>query len=99
MKTLEPQFTDRGFNFTQVVRRGDLAVFHKKRVDGVAECWETVRIGRHNGYKIGGKAIAPAETFPPSSAWGSQGWTYSDEGAALDKMSQLEIAELEANAA
>jgi hypothetical protein len=37
--------------------------------------YEVVKIGRHNGYIMGGMSIEPAETYPGSSLWGIAAWT------------------------
>jgi hypothetical protein len=46
-------------------------------------------IGSHNGYKLGGSYIKPAETYPSSSMWGIAGWTCPDELTANEKFENI----------
>jgi len=84
MKKLEKQFVKKGFKFTQVTRKGDVAIYKQESVavkDPKAN-YEVVIIKSHNGYEIGGSKIAAAEVYPGSTQWGLLGWTYSDLPAA-----------------
>lgn len=82
-KLLEPEFRKSGFRFRQLIRDGDVAIFHKVHLKN-SSCpkdtdagFEVVVIGRHDGYVLGGVQIEPAETMPSNSQWGSRGWTYT----------------------
>lgn len=78
-KPLEPIFTKVGFRFKQIVREGDLAIFHKTHLSPAHDGgFEVVIIGRHDGYEIAGNKIEPAETYPSNEQWGVKGWTYAD---------------------
>lgn len=62
----------------QMKRVGDVAIYERivektSTVDG----YEVVRIGRHNGYTLGGQYVAPAETYPGSSQFGKSAWSCS----------------------
>lgn len=73
-----------------LVRRvGNVAVYRRQKIGGKAVHFETVIIGRHNGYVIAGATIAPAETYPLSEQWGAKGFTFNDESKALSKAKQL----------
>ena len=79
-KPLELQFTKTGFRFKQLVREGDLAIFHKVALDPRPHDagFEVVVVGRHDGYEIAGVKIEPSETYPSNEQWGNKGWTYPD---------------------
>ena len=51
--------------------------------------YEVVKLGRHNGYQMGGVFIEPAETYPGSSLWGITGWTCASIDSALMRYNQL----------
>ncbi len=94
-KPLETEFTKKGFRLKQLWRDGDVAVFHKVRVESANTGkpfdagFETVVIGRHNGYELGGVKIEPAETYPGDSQWGTKGWSYTNLWAAECKYNSL----------
>lgn len=77
MKILEKQFKANKFNFKQITRVGDAAIYQKTAVDGKALSIEVIRIKSHNGYEIGGVQIPASEVYPSSSQWGLYGWTYN----------------------
>ena len=89
MKTLPTQFTDRGFQFNQLRRRGNVAVF--SRTKGKVTHFETVIVDSHQGFQIKGKQIEPSEFYPSSEQWGTKGFTFNDQDAALAKASALEL--------
>lgn len=77
MKKIEKQFKKYGFDFKQIKRVGDVAIFEQsssKWPSGDVR-YEVVKIGRHKGYYMGGQKIEAAETYPGNSLWGIQGWT------------------------
>lgn len=74
-KPVPTVFTKKGFSYRQLKRIGNKAIFEQTR-KGTALCnYEVVKIGRHNGYTMGGVYIEPSETYPGSSLWGIMGWT------------------------
>lgn len=89
MKTLPTKFTKNDFEFEQLQRTGDVAIYRKKRPNHSQWTFETIIVGRHNGFTLGGNHIAPAETYPSSEAWGASGWTYQDKACAFAKMDSL----------
>jgi len=74
-KTIPTSFKKKGFTYTQLKREGKKAIFEQTRTGSTIHNYEVVKIGRHNGYIMGGVAIEPAETYPGSSLWGITGWT------------------------
>ena len=74
-KTVPVQFTKKGFHYQCLRRQGDAAIYIQTR-PGSGMCnYEVIKIGRHNGYTMGGVYIAPSETYPGASLWGLCGWT------------------------
>ena len=100
MKVLDTEITKSGFTYRQVKREGNLAIYsqhdHPRAKPGA---YEVIIIQSHDGYEIGGAHIPAAESVPPTSAWGSKGWTYSTNlyadalQKALDKLDQVKQAE------
>ena len=75
MKKIGKSFTKYGFDFNLVKRKGNVAIFKQTRIGCVGIHYEVVKIGKHNGYHMGGQKIEAAETYPGNSLWGIQGWT------------------------
>lgn len=88
MKALQPRFKKNGFFHSQSIRVGNIAVFQRWKGKELPH-FETIVIGSHDGYELAGVKIAPAETYPSSSAWGSQGWTFNNRESAIRKMDAL----------
>lgn len=93
MRKLVKSFKQKGFNFTQIKRDGDFAIFKKIPVNGTHVSYEVVIVSRHNGYELGGQYIEPAETYPSSSQWGVKGWTCTSLKEAETKFINLKEAE------
>lgn len=89
MKILEKSFKSSGFQFNQIVRLKDKAIYERKALVGKAKSFEVIVIKSHNGYEIGGTYIEPAETYPSSSQWGIYGWTYTNIEDAMKKYSSF----------
>ena len=88
-KTIPTAFKKKGFTYTQLKREGARAIFQQTRAGSSLNNYEVVKIGRHNGYVMGGMTIEPAETYPGSSLWGITAWTCTSMDAAETKYSQL----------
>lgn len=89
MKILEKEFKANRFNFKQVTRVGDAAIYEKTAVGGKAVSIEVIRIKSHDGYELAGTKIAPAEVYPSTSQWGIYGWTYNKMEDAVKKLNSL----------
>jgi hypothetical protein len=91
MKKIETVFTKKGFKYTQVVRKGDKAIFTQERAEkgSVMKNYEVVLIKKHNGYEIGGSVIPPSEVYPSSTQWGALGWTFQSIEDARKKYDTL----------
>jgi hypothetical protein len=94
-KPIESSFTKNGFQFRQINRDGDVAVFHKAAIKGPLHPlafdagFETVVITRHDGYEIAGVKMEPAEQYPGNEMWGTRGWTFPNLLSALNKFEHL----------
>ena len=89
-KVIPTEFKKKGFNYKQVRREGMKAIYLQTRDDSQVSNYEVVKLGRHNGYNMGGSHIEPAETYPGSSLWGIMGWTCTDLDSANKRYSQLD---------
>jgi len=90
-KPLATETVKNGFRFRQLVREGDVAIFHKVGLKPHEHDagFEVVMVGRHDGYVLAGTQIEPAETMPSSSQWGSRGWTYQTLLGAEQRFQRL----------
>ena len=86
-KPLPKEFRRDGFNYRQIAREGDAAIY-EQRWTGCAEpsvCYEVIRIRRRDGFQISEKVIEPYEVYPNSDAWGVDGFTFADCNKAWAK--------------
>lgn len=88
-KVIPTEFKKKGFNYKQVKREGMKAIYLQTREGSELNNYEVVKLGRHNGYVMGGMSIEPAETYPGSSLWGIMGWTCTDLDSALKRYQTL----------
>jgi len=88
-KVIPAEFKKKGFTYKQVRREGMKAIFEQTRAGSDMHNFEVVKLGRHNGYVMGGVTIEPAETYPGASLWGITGWTCSDLDAANKRYNAL----------
>lgn len=83
----------------QIKRVGDIAIYERRvEKSNTLDGYEVVKIGRHNGYTLGGQYVAPAETYPGASQFGKQAWSC----LTLDQAEQcfnLKLKEVEEMAA
>src|SRR5262249_23602653 len=86
-KPLPTRFRRGGFTYRQIHREGDFAIYQqiwKGRQHSAA--FEVIRIRRRDGFQIGGRIIQPAEVYPNSEAWGTDGFTLTDRDAAFARL-------------
>lgn len=93
MKVLEKNFTYKGFEHSQVLREGNIAIYKQKLQEGVTERFEVVTIDSHNGYEIAGQKFPPSEMYPSSNQWGVKGFTLLTYEDALEKFNFLKKQE------
>ena len=87
---LPKEFQRGGFNYRQVAREGDAAIYEQRWTGcpNPAVCFEVIRIKRREGFEIGGRFVEPAEVYPNSEAWGMDGFTFTDWNKARAKFSK-----------
>jgi hypothetical protein len=88
-KTIPIQFKKKGFIYSQLKREGKKAIFQQTREGSSLNNYEVVKIGRHNGYNMGGSFIEPSETYPGSSLWGITAWTCCNIDDAMKRYDAL----------
>lgn len=69
-KPLALVLRNNGYAMRQVYRQGDYAIYSK------GAGYETIRIRRHNGFKIKGYVVEPAEYAPSDSEFGNHGFYF-----------------------
>jgi len=87
-KPVPEMFNKKGYTYRQIKREGNRAIFEQTK--GNFTAYEVVKIGKHNGYTMGGSYIEPSETYPGSSLWGILGWTCTDLDRATQRYNTLE---------
>ena len=93
-KPLPTQFRHDGFEYQQIARETDAAIYEQRWGGGADSklCYEVIRIRQREGFQIGGRFVEPAEVYPNSEAWGIDGFTLTDRDAAFAKLRELGIA-------
>lgn len=90
-KPLPKEFRHDGFTYRQIAREGDAAIYEQKWT-GCAEpspAYEVIRNRRRDGFHIAGRFVEPAEVYPASRLWGTDGFTLTDGDAAFVKLREL----------
>ncbi len=75
---LAKAFNARGFNFEQIKRKGNIALYRKAKEGegGLVESFEVIKIRTRKAAKLpSGKSLPQREIYPASSDWGTYGWT------------------------
>lgn len=88
MKKIEKTFSSKGFEFKQIMRDGDMAIYEKCAPGSKNPNYELIHITSHNGYVIGGNKIPPSEVYPSDTQWGVHGWTYVTLKDAKSKLKE-----------
>ena len=89
MKILPKRFTKKGFTYKQLKRVGMKAIYEQSREGHTCVSYETIKIGSHNGYELGGQKIPAGEAYPSTSQWGIAGWTFQDLNLAEAKFKKI----------
>ena len=67
----------------QLKRTGDIALYERTvEANGRQDGFEVIKVGRHNGYTLGGQYVEPAETYPGATQFGKSAWTAAGLKAA-----------------
>ena len=89
MQTLPTEFTFDQFQFRQLARAGDVALFEKSKPHHSRPCYEVVVVQHHPAQTIHGRQYPEREAMPPSESWGTLGWSPADLLAAQRKFQFL----------
>jgi len=95
-KPLPTQFRRDGFEYWQVVREKNAAIYEQtwSGCRNSSICYEVIRIRRRECFQIGGRLIQAAEIYPRSEDWGIHGWTVQDKERAFRKLRQIASPEV-----
>jgi hypothetical protein len=90
-KSLPIRFRRDGFNYKQIAREGDVAIYEQawSGCPNPSVCYEVIRIRRREGFQIGARFVEPAEVYPNAEAWGVDGFTLTDKDAAFAKLREI----------
>jgi hypothetical protein len=90
-KALPKEFRRDGFNYRQIAREADAAIYEQtwNGCRNPSVCYEVIRIRCREGFQIVNKFVEPAEVYPKSEAWDVDGFTLSDKDAAFAKLREL----------
>jgi hypothetical protein len=90
-KPLPTRFRRGGFHYRQIAREGNAAIYEQtwSGCPNPSISYEVIRIRRREGFQIGGRLIEPAELYPRSESWGTDGWTVPDKESAFRKLRKL----------
>jgi hypothetical protein len=94
-KPLPKEFQRSGFNYRQIAREGDAAIYEQTGT-GCAEpspAYEVIHIRRREGFEIGARFVEPSEVYPRSEAWGMDGFTFDNRDKAWAKFLRLSLEE------
>jgi hypothetical protein len=86
-RPLEVNLRRGGFDYHQIARRGDIAIYEQRWSGSENVAFEVVRIRWREASEIEGRFIESAEVYPSSEQWGDYGWTVTTLDAAYEKLS------------
>lgn len=92
MKTIPTTFRSDGFDFRQLKREGDVAMFVKGKPTHTRESYEVVIVQIVPTKTICGREVLEHEAMPSASDWGVQGWSYMELSAANKRFFSLQDA-------
>jgi hypothetical protein len=80
-------FNRDGFQYRQIAREGDMAIYEQRWPGSDNVCYEVVRIRRRKaGTYPNGVSYPPREVYPSSAQWGDDAWTVTTLDAAYKKL-------------
>jgi hypothetical protein len=93
-KPLATQFRRGGFDYRQIYREGDFAMYRQTwKGNEHSAGFEVIRIRRRDGFQIGDKFVEPYEIYPNSEAWGVDGFTFTNRNKAWAKFFEISLGE------
>jgi hypothetical protein len=90
-KPLPIEFRSGGFTYRQIAHEHDIAIYEQTWNSPLnrSVCYELVRIRRRDGFVLEGRFVEPAEVYPNSEAWGTDGFTLTDKDLAFTRLRRL----------
>ncbi len=88
MKTLATTFRKDGFDYEQVERHGNAAIYKQSKGPKNVH-FEVGRIRQNKERQQFGVTIPAAESWPSSEEWGIRAWTYTDLTHAQTRLATL----------
>jgi hypothetical protein len=89
-KPLPKRFQHDGFDYRQIYREGDFAIYKQTwKSNEHTAAFEVIRIRKREEFEIGGRFVEAAEVYPNSEAWGVDGWTVQNKDAAFRKLREI----------
>jgi hypothetical protein len=90
-RPLAGKFSRDGFNYQQIVREGQAAIYEQtwSGCSNPSVRYEVIHIRRREGFHIDGRFVEPAEVYPNSESWGVDGFTLTDTDAAFTKLREV----------
>jgi hypothetical protein len=96
MQSMARNFADRTFQYEQIAREGMVAIYTQTHTASGAVRYETVRLHIQAAHTWpNGQTTPEKEAYPASTAWGRQGWTFFELGAAQAHMQTLLTQEVD----
>jgi hypothetical protein len=86
-KPLPIRFRKEGFNYRQIIRDGNAAIY-EQTWNGWCNpsiAYEAIRVRHREGFQINGRFVEPAEVYPKSEAWGVDGRTVLEQRRGVRK--------------
>lgn len=88
MTPLPLNFNSDGFNFHQMWRVDDIAIYRKSK--GEFTGYEVVIVQKRAAHTWpNGNTTPPHEAMPGSESWGTKGWSLTDYPSAMAKVTAL----------
>jgi hypothetical protein len=96
-KPLPKEFRRDGFNYRQIAREGDVALYEQTWLSCAepSPSYEVVRIRHREGFQIGNRFVKAAEVYSNSEAWGVDGFTFTNRNKAWAKLFEMSLEEPE----
>jgi hypothetical protein len=89
-KPLPKEFRRGGFDYRRICRENDFAIYRQTwKGNELSAAFEVIRIRRRDGFQIGDRFVEPAEVYPNSEAWGTDGFTVGDKDVAFAKLREF----------
>ena len=90
-KPLPAQFGHHGFDYRQIAREGNTAIYEQtwSGCRNPSVSYEVIRIRCRDGFQIDGRFVEPAEVYPNSEVWGTDGWTVLSRDTAFENLREI----------